>query len=90
MTREEANAAQIALMALREAAGGDLIVAFGAYAPNSDTPAGSVSVTIRGGGHTATSEAVYLSDALFMARAKLTREAEARARKAAEEKEKGL
>lgn len=87
MTRNDTNAAQIALMALRDASEGAVIVAFGAHAPNSDTPAGSVSVTVSAAGHSATSEAVYLVDAISLARAKLKREAEARAAKAAKEKE---
>jgi hypothetical protein len=89
MTREDAHTAQIALMALREKSEGALIVGFGAYAPNSDTPHGSVSVTVTAAGHSATSEAVYLSDAIFMARAKLKREAEARKAAAEEAKKKG-
>ncbi len=87
MERAEINAIGALVASLRAPGEGTLIVAIAAHAGCSDTPDGSLSVTVEASGHQATSEAVYLADALSLARAKLDREAAARAKKAADTKD---
>lgn len=65
------NAAGTALQAIRALDDGDLIVSIGAHGPSYDCRDGHVSVTLRRGGDTVTSEAVGLYTALHLARGKL-------------------
>lgn len=74
------------LQALRMDDEGDLIVSFGAHGPSYDCRNGHVSATIRRGKDEATSEAVSLIDALYLARAKLNDMAAKREKEAAKNK----
>lgn len=60
-----------------------LIVAVGVRGPNRDCYDGNAIATVRMGSDEATSEALYLYDAVCLARGKILREREARARAAA-------
>ncbi len=80
MTRAEVNAIGTMLASLLHADESTVAVAFAAHAPCTDTRGGSVSATVSADGFSATSEAVSLDDALHLARAKLAREAAARAK----------
>lgn len=82
MSDAEIKAIGVMLASLRNVDENSVVVSLGAYAPTADTFNGSVSATVTAGGHSATSEAVDLANALRLARAKLAREAEARATKA--------
>jgi len=86
MTRDELNNIGALLQSIRDAEEGAVIVGFGAHGPSYDSRVGHMSVTIEKQGETATSNAVYLQDALFLARAKVNAQIEAREKKAAEEK----
>ena len=81
--REVTNQIGAALASLRAIDELSLIVAFGAHAPSPDATGGSISVTIQRGAHRATSEAVHLQDAIFLARAKVNAMATAAAKKGA-------
>lgn len=87
MTRAEINAIGTMLASLRHADESTVAVAFAAHAPCTDTRGGSVSATVTKDGHSATSEAVSLDDALRLARAKLDREAAAREKAKSDAKE---
>ncbi|MFS0771082.1 hypothetical protein [Sphingomonas sp. 1P08PE] len=76
MTRDEINSIGAMLASLRHADEKSVTIGFAAHAGCSDTPNGSVSATVEADGHSATSEAVALDDALHLARAKLAREGE--------------
>ncbi|GGO96430.1 hypothetical protein [Stakelama pacifica] len=89
--RTSFDAAEAALRALRMPDEADLIVAVGAHAPSTDCRNGYVSITIRRGKDEATSEAVHLIDAAYLARGKLNameRKREAEKAEAAMEQEK--
>lgn len=79
------NALGQSLQALRLDDEAQVLVSIAANAPGPDTRDGSITVTIRSGADTATSEAVYLDDAIHLARGKLR----AAAKKRADEKAKG-
>lgn len=74
------------LQSLRMDDEADLIVSFGAHGPSYDCRNGHVSATIRRGKDEATSEAVSLIDALYLARAKLDDMAAKREKAAAKNK----
>ncbi|ASK88502.1 hypothetical protein [Sphingorhabdus sp. SMR4y] len=63
-----------------------LVVGFGSHKGSPGCESGSLSVTVRKGGFEATSEALRLGDAIFLARGKVNREIEAD--RAAKEKAK--
>ena len=63
-----------------------VLVALGARGPNLDMPDGNILATVRVGNDEATSEAKYLNDAITMARGKILRAREEKAKKAAKEK----
>lgn len=69
--------------ALRHSGEDYLILAVGVRGPNMDCPEGNAVATVRMGDDEATSEALYLADAISLARSKILRE-----RKAREEKRK--
>lgn len=81
MTRDETIALQIALDRLRDADTDYLIVSVGVRGPNIDCTKGNAVATVRMGSDEATSEALYLPDAIALARGKILRE---RARRDAE------
>lgn len=66
------------LHTLRDTADDYLIVSVGVRGPNNDCPEGNAVATVRMGGDTATSEALYLDDAISLARAKILRAREAK------------
>jgi len=72
------------LAALRRPNEGAVILSFGAHAPDFECSKGSVSITVEKGGETATASAAGtgLDNALALARAKVERQIEARAKKA--------
>ncbi len=74
--------------ALRPSDADYLIVAVGVRGPNVDCPEGNAVATVRMGDDEATSEALYLHDAIALARGKILRERKAREEK--RKKEKGL
>ncbi len=73
---------------IREAGEDYLILSVGVRGPNTDMPAGNCLATVRMGDDEATSEALYLHDAIALARGKILRERKAREEK--RKKEKGL
>lgn len=75
------NDLQNKLEMLREAGEDYLIVSIGVRGPNVDMPEGNAVATISIGDDTATAEAKYLCDAVSLARAKVQRAKEARAKK---------
>jgi len=85
MDRQEINSLGDTLQRLREANESYLIVAIGARGPNTDCRNGNAVATVRIGTDEATSEALYLDDAIALARAKVRRAIEQR-RKADEAK----
>ena len=64
-----------------------LILSIGARGPNLDCPEGNAVATVRMGNDEATAEALYLEDAILLARGKIIRAREAK--KAAAAKAKG-
>lgn len=83
MTKDEINQLGVLLAKLREHTGGDdyVIVSIGARGPNIDTDGNTVA-TVRSGDDEATAQAKYLIDAINLAKGKIEREREARAKKA--------
>lgn len=73
MDRAGIIALQNALDELRPADADYLIVAVGTRGPNIDCPEGNAVATIRMGIDEATAEAVYLPDAIALARGKILR-----------------
>lgn len=65
-----------------------MIVALGAHGPNIDMPEGNVLATVRMGNDEATAEAKYLADAVTIARGRIVRKREAKAKTLAAEKAK--
>lgn len=59
-----------------------IIVSVGVHGPNPDCQEGNAVATVRMGLDEATSEALYLDDAIRLARGKILREREARKAKA--------
>lgn len=88
MTAAEINAIGVMLQSLRHPDERFVTVSLTAHTPGFDTFEGSISATVGAGEDTATSEAVTLDCALHMARAKLGNLAAARAKAAAEAKDK--
>ena len=64
-----------------------VVLAVGTHGPSVDCPNGSMSATVRVGSDEATSGAVHLHDALFLARGKCREMAERRRREAEQKKE---
>ena len=85
MTSDEIKALQSMLDRLRDVGDDYLILSVGTHGPNTDCPEGNAVATVRMGDDEATSEALYLTDAISLARGKILRERETR-RKAAESK----
>lgn len=86
MTRNDYIDLQKRIAALREEGDDYLIVAVGVRGPNIDCHQGNAVATVRMGDDEATSEALYLNDAISLARGKILRERKAREDKAAKEK----
>ena len=80
------NALQNMLEALRPSDADYLIVSVGVRGPNYDCEEGNAVATVRMGNDEATSEALYLPDAISLARAKILRERAAKKAKAELEK----
>lgn len=80
-TRENLGILADQIAALRMDTEDAVIIAIGAHAPDYDCPEGFMSATVRVGRDIATSHAVHLQDALFLARAKCRRIAAARKNK---------
>lgn len=83
MTREDLTMLQGLIDKLRDVSDDYLIVSVGVRGPNLDCPDGNAVATVRMGSDEATSEALYLIDAISLARGKIIRE-----RKGREEKRK--
>lgn len=88
MNRQDLHTLQALLDQLREQADDYLIVSVGVRGPNIDCDDGNAVATVRMGNDEATSEALYLDDAISLARAKIIRERKAREEKRAKEKVK--
>lgn len=88
MNRQDLHTLQALLDQLREPADDYLIVSVGVRGPNLDCDDGNAIATVRMGNDEATSEALYLDDAISLARAKIIRERKAREEKRAKEKVK--
>lgn len=73
MDRSEIIALQHKLDELRPAGADYLIVAVGSRGPNIDCPDGNAVATVRMGQDEATAEAVYLPDAIALARGAILR-----------------
>lgn len=86
MTRAELTALQQQIASLREHGDDYLIIAVGVRGPNYDCEDGNAVATVRMGNDEATSEALYLDDAIRLARGKILRERAAK--EAAREKAK--
>lgn len=86
MTNEDLTTLQGLLDKLRYASDDYLIVSVGVRGPNLDCPDGNAVATVRMGNDEATSEALYLIDAISLARGKIIRERKAREEKRAKEK----
>lgn len=86
MTREEMIKLQGRIEALRNVGEDYLVVGIGVRGPNLDCPDGNAVATVRMGDDEATSEALYLNDAISLARGKILRERKAREDRAAKEK----
>lgn len=69
--RAEINAIGKLLSGIREGGEDAVRICFSALSPSADCSLGSMSVTIEAGKDHATSEALNLVDALFLARAKV-------------------
>lgn len=80
------NALGQSLQALRLPDETQLLVSIAANGPSADTPGGHMTVTIRSGADTATSDAVALDDAICLARGKLRAAAKKREDEKAEAK----
>lgn len=90
MTAAEINAIGVMIQSLRHPDERFVAVSLSAHAPGFDTFEGSISATVAVGEDRVTSEAVTLDCALHMTRAKLGAQAVARAKAAAEAKDKAL
>lgn len=78
MTNHELTTLQGLLDKLRNPADDYLIVSVGVRGPNLDCTDGNAVATVRMGTDEATSEALYLIDAISLARGKIMRERKAR------------
>jgi len=86
MNRQDLHSLQALLNQLRDLADDYVIVSVGVRGPNLDCDDGNAIATVRMGRDEATSEALYLDDAISLARAKIIRERKAREEKRAKEK----
>lgn len=86
MNRQDLHTLQALLNQLREPLDDYVIVSLGIRGPNLDCDEGNAVATVRMGNDEATSEALYLDDAISLARAKIIRERKAREEKRAKEK----
>lgn len=86
MNRQDLHTLQALLNQLREPLDDYVIVSVGIRGPNLDCEIGNAVATVRMGNDEATSEALYLDDAISLARAKIIRERKAREEKRAKEK----
>lgn len=86
MNRQDLHSLQALLNQLRDLADDYVIVSVGVRGPNLDCDDGNAIATVRMGNDEATSEALYLDDAISLARAKIIRERKAREEKRAKEK----
>ena len=80
--RDEMIRLQGWIEALREVGEDYLIIGIGVRGPNTDCPEGNAVATVRMGDDEATSEALYLPDAISLARAKVLHQRRARSEKA--------
>lgn len=78
MTNEELRTLQGLLDKLRDQQDDYLIVSVGVRGPNLDCDEGNAVATVRMGHDEATAEALYLIDAISLARGKIIRERKAR------------
>lgn len=78
---------QAQIEALRNRGEDYLILSVGVRGPNYDCPDGNAVATVRMGADEATSEALYLHDAIALARGKILRERKAREEKRRKEAE---
>ena len=76
--------------ALRPADADYLILAVGVRGPNFDCDEGNAVATVRMGNDEATSEALYLPDAISLARGKILRERAAKKAKAEQDKAEAI
>jgi hypothetical protein len=88
MNAAEINAIGVMLQSIRHPDERFVTLNFTAHAPGFDTFEGSISVTVASTVDTATSEGCTLDSALHLARAKLRNHADAKAKAAAEAKDK--
>lgn len=92
MANTELRDLQRRIAALRDRGDDYLIIAVGVRGPNYDCEDGNAVATVRMGNDEATSEALYLNDAISLARAKIIRERatrEKKRKKAREDKANG-
>ena len=85
--REAIRAIQAQIESLRAVGDDYLIVSVGARGPNTDMEDGNSVATVRMGDDEKTAEAKYLDDAITLARAKIIRAREARAKERAKRKD---
>ena len=85
MSPAEINAIGAMLASLRNVDEHTVAVSFAAHTGSAETREGSISATVTAGGHSATSKGLNLNSALCLARGKLRREADARAKKGAQD-----
>lgn len=86
MNRQDLHTLQALLNQLREPLDDYVIVSVGIRGPNLDCDEGNAVATVRMGNDEATSEALYLDDAISLARSKIIRERKAREEKRAKDK----
>lgn len=85
--REAIRAIQSQIESLRDVGDDYLIVSVGVRGPNTDMEDGNAVATVRMGDDEQTAEAKHLDDAITLARAKIIRAREARAKERAKRKE---
>lgn len=79
---------QARIASLRERGDDYIIISVGTHGPNIDCPNGNAIATVRMGDDEDTAEAIYLDDAIRLARGKILRAREAREEKRRKEKAK--
>lgn len=86
MNRQDLHTLQALLNQMREPLDDYVIVSVGIRGPNLDCDEGNAVATVRMGNDEATSEALYIDDAISLARGKIIRERKAREEKRAKDK----
>lgn len=84
LDRNLIRAIQADIASLRDVGDDYLIVSVGARGPNQDMPEGNASATVRMGEDEAQAEAKFLDDAITLARAKIIRARQAKAKERSE------